>query len=602
MEDALSRRIEELALAADPDSAPSRDDAALNGAVNAVRAEVVAVRADLASLRGELGAVRGDLDGLSGRLTGSVAASRTETGSLVRRVAELTTRMEVVGAQVEEVRTAVPGLGRDLREGLDLLPVRTGTALGEASGRITDQLGSRFDAAITDVRRTVGSALDGSARSAAAASAALVDARGALESRLAVLEEAVDSVSERLDSTTRDASVRVVDRVQAVGADLTALGAGLKLAGADQVDRTVERLTTSTGTGLDALSVALHDQVRRSTEELRVELTDGLARQQRESEQTREAVDALAESVRTALAGFAEALGNGLTGLGSSLSGALGESREQHRTEIVGLSGRLLASVGDLELGLGRQQVETAARLDALQAALEARSESVRSGVASALEQVRSDLGSEVGVLRPLVEGVAGDVAGQSAAASLLRTDVLDALESVRERVTTSTTAAVHGVRTTLDTTRSELGEAQRQLRQAVLDRLEEQHTVTVTRLEEARAARDAAAAADQGRADALVSALGQSTEGVRGLVTTEADRVLTGQQERAGAVTAKVDEAVGALLATLSSQAGADQTRSEERGTALARATESAVRDQQERAAVLLARVDDSGAASARP
>ena len=107
---AEQRRIEELAAFGDAETAPA--PAVMD--LSALRSEVAAVRADLGSLRAELGAVRADLDGLGGRLTGSVAASRAETGTVVRRMTELATRMDSVGSRVDEVRSGLPTLAREV--------------------------------------------------------------------------------------------------------------------------------------------------------------------------------------------------------------------------------------------------------------------------------------------------------------------------------------------------------------------------------------------------------------------------------------------------------------------------------------------------------
>ena len=112
---------------------------------------------DPAGPRGELAALRAELDGWSIRLTGAVAASRIETGTVVRRVAEL---------------------GGDLR--------RLVTAERQ------------------DVERT------------AAAQAATGEARVALEARMAVLEDTLDAMAERLEALARDGAHTTGDQLRAL--------------------------------------------------------------------------------------------------------------------------------------------------------------------------------------------------------------------------------------------------------------------------------------------------------------------------------------------------------------------------------------------------
>ncbi len=107
--------------------------------------------------RGELAALRAELDGWSVRLTGAVAASRIETGTVVRRVAEL---------------------GGDLR--------RLVTAERQ------------------DAERT------------AAAQAATGEARAALEARMAVLEDTLDAMAERLEALARDGAHTTRDQLRAL--------------------------------------------------------------------------------------------------------------------------------------------------------------------------------------------------------------------------------------------------------------------------------------------------------------------------------------------------------------------------------------------------
>ena len=239
VEPPLSRRIEELARFDEPEP----DAAGLGGSVSALRAEVSAVRSELGSMRSELGAVRTDLDSLGGRLTGSVAASRTETGTLVRRVAEMAGRFDALGGRLDEVRADMPSIAREVREGLELLPVRTGTQLDDVVGRVTDRVGLRVDQMAADVRRTVTSALESDARTAAGTQAALVDARGALESRMAVLEDGLENVAERLEAFARDGAHTTKELLGELLGHVRRLDARVEQLGSEQVESVVARLS-----------------------------------------------------------------------------------------------------------------------------------------------------------------------------------------------------------------------------------------------------------------------------------------------------------------------------------------------------------------------
>lgn len=109
---------------------------------------------DLTAVLGELALLRVGLDGLSVRLTGAVAAARLETGTVVRRVAEL---------------------GGDLRW------------------------------LVTAERQD--------AERAAAAQAATGEARAALEARMAVLEDTLDAMAERLEALARDGAHTTCDQL-----------------------------------------------------------------------------------------------------------------------------------------------------------------------------------------------------------------------------------------------------------------------------------------------------------------------------------------------------------------------------------------------------
>ena len=113
----LSRRIEQLV--------------ALGGG----EAEGDGLAATLSAVLAEVTASRADLEGLSSRLIGAVAASRTETGTLVRRVAELVPALEARMAVLEDTLDAMAerleALARDgAHTTRDQLRALTATAAG----------------------------------------------------------------------------------------------------------------------------------------------------------------------------------------------------------------------------------------------------------------------------------------------------------------------------------------------------------------------------------------------------------------------------------------------------------------------------------------
>jgi chromosome segregation ATPase len=254
----LSRRIEQLAALAgeEPDT-----EAAAGGSTGlaALRGEIAALRADLGSMRGEVGSVRTDIDGLSGRITGSVAASRTETGTLARRVADLVNRVDAVGGRVDEVKNDLPLLAREVRDGLELVPVRTGAKLDEMSGRLGDSVGTRVEAVTAEVRRTVAAALEREADAAAATQSAMSEARSSLESRMAVLEDTLEALAERLESVARDGALTTRDQLRDMASSITAIEQKLDAVAGEQVERIVARLRDVTETRLDTLSATLVD-------------------------------------------------------------------------------------------------------------------------------------------------------------------------------------------------------------------------------------------------------------------------------------------------------------------------------------------------------
>ncbi|MEO6205707.1 MAG: hypothetical protein ABIO67_10035 [Mycobacteriales bacterium] len=474
--DALSRRIEELAAFGD---AEDRQPAPAAPAVDlgAVRGEIAGVRADLGSLRAELGGVRADLDGLGGRLTGSVAASRAETGTLVRRMTEVASRLDSVGGRVDEVRSGLPTLAREVREGLDSVPAKTGSRLEELSSSMTDAVGRRVDDLAADVRRTLAAALEQDAGGIARTQAAMADTRGAIESRLAVLEDTLDSMTERIESLSRDGAARTTDKLNEVEERLTAVQGRVDAVGTS----VVADVTASTERRIAALTK--HFDATHA--ELRKELAAGLAESAAQTAAVTASVDKLGEVVRSALELFSTTLDAGLTTLGSTVAGSLTEGRTETRKA-------LDSSADTLKKGLAGQRDAIAAgaeaqkvQLTALQSAVEERVDNVRSQLTGAATQLREDVVAEIGTVRPQVEELAATTAATKASFGDLRVELADALETLRERVGQSGNDNAKAVRAALAELKGDVEKMTGDARTGVLDRIEERFGVVSARLAE---------------------------------------------------------------------------------------------------------------------
>ncbi|HWH29170.1 MAG TPA: hypothetical protein VNU26_09445, partial [Mycobacteriales bacterium] len=557
----LTRRIEELAsYAADEGDAP-----AVSMLVSAVRAEIGAVRAELGSLRSEVGAVRTDLDGLGGRLTGSVAASRSETGTLVRRVAELAARVDGVGGRVDDVRNGLPGLSREMRETLTSVPQRTD--LEDAIAGLRGSVEQRLDDVGERVHRSVTAALEQEAQAAASTQASLVDTRGALESRLAVLEDALDAMSERLESLARDGATTTTDRLERLSGEVTSLERRVEDQGRDAAELLVGRLRDVVDTRMSEMETALYDRLsmilRARTEELRDDVVGALERTSAESTSSREAVSELAETVRRALDGFGEVLDRSLTGLGGSVSTALSEGREASRADLTELADRLGGTVAELRDDLRRRAEQDRTVFADLRAAVEQRLEAVRGQVAAALADARTDVATEVGTLRPQLAELTASANASSEGFAALRVDLAESSETLRERLTAVTTESAAAVRDALAETRTEVAERTRALREEVLERVEQVFGTVVDRLGDlaadvtagtgaTRAATERlavlAAASDTVRRtlEEVRTDVGRSTEDLRAALVAQAEQQLATVTERLAEVARAVESSAG--------------------------------------------------------
>ena len=540
----LSRRIEQLAALAgdEPDAAGS------GSALASLRGEIAGLRADLGALRGEVGSVRTDIDGLAGRITGAVAAHRTETGSLARRVADLGNRIDVVGVRVEEVKSDLPILVREVRDGFELVPGRTGAKFDELTGKLGESVGTRVDAVAGEVRRTVAAARERDADNAAASQGLMSEARSALESRMAVVEEALDALSERLEALLRDGAHTTRDQLRELAATLAGLDQRVNAASGEQVERIVARLQGVIEHRLDSLSNVLTDAARTRNEQLRRELLDMLTRASSEQESTRNRVAVLVDAIQLAAAEQVVAT----TALIGGTAASLAEVREDIQTELDDVAERLLVTAADLRAQQDERAASQEARADALQISLEARLDAVRGQVATAMEAVRADVAADVAALRPRIEEVVVGTAALAHTGAAHRAEFQHALETVGDRVASSLSASNKSVQSALDDLNNRFGDATRSTHEALLDRLGEHHATVTGRLADAAAAAAGSTAATRAAGERL-AALTTSQEETR--------RTVEGLQ---GDWPTRVDQA--AMAARVTAEAAVTELRAEVR------------------------------------
>ena len=580
--DALTRRIQLLAAASVDE--PEGEGAAVAALVGALRAEIGSVKAELGALRSDTGAVRSDLDGLGGRLTGSVAASRSETGTLVRRVAELSTRLDGVGGRVDDVRNGLPGLSRELREGLEQIPVRTSSRLDELTTQLEQLVGDRVEGAATDIRRTMTAALDRETQTTAQARAAMEDTRGALESRLAVLEDTLDGLSERIEALARDGASTTTERLERLAQSVEGLDRRVAEEGRGSAELLVDRVGEVTGTRLAELENTLFDRIadvlRLRNDDLRRELMGALAVARGEAQQDREAVAEIAATVHSTLDGFGSTLSQSTTGLGDSMSAALAEARGQTRADFELFADRFGGVVDALRADLVQREETSAGRITGLQSSVEGRLEQVRAQVATAMTVISSEVATEIGTLTPRMDEltVAGSAVNESV--RLLRSDVVGTVEALRDRLVSANTDSTEVLRGAMTETRAEVAEITRALREDLLARIEEKYGVVADRLGEL--ARDVTGSTSATRASAerlsVLAGLSEQT-------TSSLTDLRAAVEQRLD----QLDTSVGAHVITLEStftsrladvraelETGAVGTReSGERLTALTAATE---------------------------
>ena len=542
---ALSRRIEQLAVlsAEEPDREHAAGDPALLVGVGTVLAQL---RSELGALRGELGSVRTDIDAMSGRLTGSVTAGRTETGTLARRVSDLANRVDVVGTRVDDVRSDLPSIAREVREALELLPLKAGAKLDELTGALGASFGTRLEAVAAEVRRTVGAALEREADGAAATQAHLIEARGSLESRLAVLEDALVSLAEKLESSARDAAHTTRSQLHGLAATVTAIEARLEAVAGEQVERIVARLREVTEVRLEVLSTSLIDATRGRNEALRRELLEVLTRASAEQEATRNQVAVLVDTVRHAGTQQADAT----LAQDRRVAVSLAEVREEISTELDDVAERLLVSVTGLQEREARRATADAARTEVLQRELGGTALALRTELSAALAGVRADAREQIASLHPRLDELAAVAAAATVSETAGRVQLAQLLEAVRDGMSSVVSDATGVVHTALEQSTRALAESSRTTHEALLDRLAEQQGALLNRLADLAAASSGSTAATRETGERLAALASAQDDVRRTVLTLEGD-----WPRRAGEATTAARAAAEEVVADLRSE-----------------------------------------------
>jgi hypothetical protein len=249
---------------------------------------------------------------------------------------------------------------------------------------MADQVRSRLEDVAADVRRTLSAALAQESGAAATTQAALVDARSAIESRLAVLEDELDTMSERIESLARDGASTTTSKVDGVAAGVAALGQKLDA----QLDRIVAQLREANEERIREVSLEMEAQ----HEQLRSELAKVRDTALAETTTMREAIAELTETVKAGLQSFSGSIDTGLTSMAGLVATTLEDSRDKTRDETRGeldkVAEKLYITLGALGEHFGGRDDAQAAQLAALQSAVERRVEAVRAHDASALDEM----------------------------------------------------------------------------------------------------------------------------------------------------------------------------------------------------------------------
>ena len=189
----------------------------------------------------------------------------------------------------------------------------------------------------------------------------------------------------------------------------------------------------------------------------------------------------------------------------------------------------------------------------------------------SAVNDLRTDVATEIGVLRPQVEELTEATASATSASHALRGELSAELAALRERMASTTAASTEAVRAALVETRDEVAEGQRGLREALLDRLQEQHVAVTERLGALGGEVTSGAGATREAGERL-AALGSASEEVRrGL-----EALTAGTVEKVRTDEAALTELRASLAATTTEQLAALAEATRERLEVLEQAQEA--------------------------
>ena len=410
--DALTRRIERLAAASVDDPG---EGAAVAALVGALRTEIGGVRNGLLALGTDTGAVRDEVESLGGRLSSSLDDGREQINELTQRVQDLAARLELVAGRVEELSDVLPPLSSELREGFRQVPVDTGERLEILTAELSTAVGQRIDGVGEELSQTLASALERQSETAAATASALEEARTTFESRLAVLEDTLDGVSERLEALSREGANATADTLRGLAGSVAALDERI-LTEAAQAEGLASERQDALDTRLDELAGTLLDRLRadlqQRDEALRAELVASLEAGRAEAREDRQAVSDLAVTVRGALEGFASVVDRSLSELGRSVTGALADSREETRGELDEMTERFATTAAGLQADLVVRDEAAAGRLSTLQAQVEESGDLIRAAQAEAVAELRSEGASRIAGVTAQLDGLLPAVDG----------------------------------------------------------------------------------------------------------------------------------------------------------------------------------------------
>jgi hypothetical protein len=377
-----------------------------------------------------------------------------DTPMVTAALTGLRAELGALRAELGTLRADVTAAGAGLPSGTSR-PAGAGDDAGELARRLESALATRLDTLAGDLRRTLSAGLTQSSAGQRAAESAWIETRSALEERLAAVEDTIDGLAERLEAAARDSVESVEARIA-------------------RVERTVHELAA------EALPAAVEAQEQWS------------------------------EAVREALGELAGAVDRSLGSLGTSIAGAVQETRAEERAHVEDLVAQLDRRLTAAHETGTAATAELRGFLQAFQEATQLRLDDVHTVIAGGLADARAGLVAELqGTLDRLEAANTGSRRLVEDEINALRTDLADALEEVRDRVTRAVTQAQEAIAASVDEQRTSFDATARGLRSDVLDRVEESAATTAAGLADLRHGVTTAARAG----DQTTSQLGQFAE-----------------------------------------------------------------------------------------